>query len=113
MVNALGSNAIGASSGSNGNNAMAVLQKKMGDLMKQLRDAAKDTSPGSEERLKLLKILIQAVQLQIQQLQSTAAQKAALEQLKLQQELTATADAEKAKSKSNDSTVGSVVDTIA
>lgn len=90
----------------------------MGELMKELRDATKDTSPGAKERLKLLQVQIQAVQTQIQQLLSADAQKAALEQLKLQQESAANAErqGERAASasewaKSKDSTVGSVVDT--
>ncbi|MBJ7309660.1 hypothetical protein ACFOLJ_03595 [Rugamonas sp. CCM 8940] len=94
--------------------------------MTKLRDVSKDTTPGAKERLKLLQVQIQAVQTQIQQLLSLDAQKAALDQLKQQQELAATAKrqqepaagsatsaADKPKSKSNDATVGSVVDTTA
>lgn len=92
--------------------------------MKLVRDASKDTSPGAKERMKLLQLQIQSVQTQIQQLQSMAAQKAASEQLKHQQELAANAKrqhesvaagatAHAEKKKSHDSTVGSVVDTTA
>ncbi|MES2160949.1 MAG: FlxA-like family protein [Pseudomonadota bacterium] len=107
MIKAVGSGA-GASNVSSSNNAIEVLQAKMGDLMKKLREATQDTSPGAKERLKLLQMQIQALQTQIQQLQSAAAQKAALEQLKRQQELAAAE-----KRKSNDTTLGSVVDTLA
>lgn len=108
MVTAVG--AVGAGGASGGNSAIEVLQRKMGDLMKKLREATQDQSPGAKERLKLLQIQIQALQTQIAQLQSAAAQKAALEQLKHQQELAA-ADARKAKS--SEATVGTVVDTTA
>ncbi|WGG49488.1 FlxA-like family protein [Rugamonas sp. DEMB1] len=122
MVRALGSSTVAAGSASNSGSAIAGLQKKMGELMKELRDATKDTSPGAKERLKLLQVQIQALQSQIQQLQSADAQKAALEQLKLQQDSAASAKrqsepaagsaaAERAKSKH--SMVGSVVDTTA
>ena len=126
MVRALGSSTVAAGGASNGNSAIAGLQKKMGELMTKLRDATKDTSPGAKERLKLLQVQIQAVQTQIQQLQSADAQKAALEQLKQQQDAAASAKqqnepaagsaaaaAERAKSKSQDATLGSVVDTTA
>lgn len=107
MIKAVGSGA-GTSSTSSGTNAIEVLQAKMGDLMKKLREATQDTSPGAKERLKLLQMQIQALQTQIQQLQSAAAQKAALEQLKHQQELAAAE-----KKKLTDTTLGSVVDTLA
>ncbi len=106
MIKAVGSST--SSSASSSNNAIEVLQAKMGDLMKKLREATQDTSPGAKERLKLLQIQIQALQTQIGQLQSAAAQKAALEQLKHQQELAAAE-----KKKSNHATVGSIVDTVA
>ncbi len=107
MIKAVGSSASTGGALSS-NSAIEVLQAKMGDLMKKLREATQDTSPGAKERLKLLQIQIQALQTQIQQLQSAAAQKAALEQLKHQQELAATE-----KKKSHDATVGSIVDTVA
>ncbi len=123
MVKAVGSSAVAAGGASGGSSPIAGLQKKMGELMIKLRDATRDMSPGAKERLKLLQVQIQAVQTQIQQLQSLDAQKAALEQLK-QQELDAGAKRQQEpaagsvasaadRRKSNDSTVGSVVDTTA
>ncbi len=49
----------------------------MTGLIKELRDASQDTSPGAKERLKLLQLAIQACQMQIEQLMNAAAQKAA------------------------------------
>ncbi|NVD74279.1 hypothetical protein D0T24_01985 [Duganella sp. BJB480] len=112
MVKALGSSTAAASSASGGNSAIEVLQAKMGELIKKLRDATQDRSPGAKERLKLIQIQIQALQTQIEQLQSQAAQKAALEQLKHQQEQAASAKRQRA-SKDASATVGSVVDTTA
>lgn len=54
------------------------LQKKMAALMKDLQDASQDISPGAKERMKLLQVQVQACAMQIQQLESAAAQKALL-----------------------------------
>lgn len=56
---------------------LEALQKKMTGLMKQLKDASHDTSPGAKERLKLLELAIRACQMQIEQLMNAEAQKAA------------------------------------
>lgn len=56
---------------------LEALQKKMTGLLKDLKEAAQDQSPGAKERLKLLQLAIQACQMQIEQLMNAAAQKAA------------------------------------
>ena len=53
------------------------LQKKMTGLIKELKEAANDQSPGGKERLKLLQLAIQACQMQIERLMNAEAQKAA------------------------------------
>lgn len=56
---------------------LEALQKKMTGLIKQLKDASQDTSPGAKDRLKLLELAIEACQMQIEQLMNADAQKAA------------------------------------
>lgn len=56
---------------------LEALQKKMTGLLKELKEAAQDQSPGAKERLKLLQLAIQACQMQIEQLMNAEAQKAA------------------------------------
>lgn len=56
---------------------LEALQKKMTGLLKQLKEASHDRSPGAKERLKLLELAIRACQMQIEQLMNAEAQKAA------------------------------------
>lgn len=116
MVRSVGSGTItaAAGNGSDSSSAIAALQKRLVGLMKELRDVSQDTTPGAKEKLKLLQIQIQAVEMQIQQLQALDAQKAALEQLKRQQEPeTANSASDSDRTKSRNSTLGLVVDNSA
>ena len=65
---------------------LEALQKKMTGLIKQLKEASHDTSPGAKERLKLLELAIKACQMQIEQLMNADAQKAAKEAAKKAEE---------------------------
>jgi archaellum component FlaC len=56
---------------------LEALQKKMTGLVKQLKDASQDTSPGAKKRLEMLQLAIEACQMQIEQLMHAEAQKAA------------------------------------
>jgi hypothetical protein len=56
---------------------LEALQKKMTGLVKQLKDASQDTSPGAEKRLEMLQLAIEACQMQIEQMLHAEAQKAA------------------------------------
>jgi hypothetical protein len=96
-----------AATGGGSRNEIEALQKKMTDLINQLKEAAHDRSPGAKERLKLLQLAIQACQMQIDQLMSTAAQKAA-KKAKESAESDAASD-----SKHTTSALGAQVDTHA
>ncbi|WP_426197466.1 hypothetical protein [Massilia sp. DWR3-1-1] len=52
----------------------------MAALMKEMKDASADRTPGAKERVELLQVRIQACQMQIEQVQAAAAQKAQLKQ---------------------------------
>lgn len=111
MVMSVGSSTVGAIGRGAGDSssAIAALQKRQLELMKKLQEASKDTSKGAKERLELLQVEIQAVQMQIQLLVAAAAEKAALAQLGDQQKSAAGA-AQPEKARSNSS---SIVDTTA
>lgn len=62
-------------SADNGALEMGRLQKTLAGLMKKVAEVSKDHSPSGQERLALLKIQIQAVQQQIEQVQLAVARK--------------------------------------
>ncbi len=86
---------------------LEALQKKMTGLIKQLKEASHDTSPGAKERLELLELAIRACQMQIEQLMNAEAQKAAKK----------AAEAAESKASKNDQrvtgTMGAQIDTHA